>query len=294
MNQRASSIGNLAAKILAKGGLGEVTRVFQKSAYIRSGDDFVLLLWGGLRSPITINIGGSPVLGNQIRAGEPCSLSTDAIGLDAGGIDLRSAKTFRSALVVSREISLPNGPSLAKGVAMLRSLYDVSPSGPTLAADPALKSFVWGTLSPYASRRSVAVFSSARYLPLIGRGGGFTPAGDDFVGGLLGTFNYVARCRKSKQILIPRALVSSRTVPESAMILSHSAKGYVDEYVEKLVLKTLDGSERFYNELMAVAHRGHTSGIDISLGILLCEAALAQLGGEGNALKESLDVLWSP
>jgi hypothetical protein len=252
------------------------------------------MLWGTLRSPMTINIEGSYNAEKRIKVAERCSLRPDGVGFDSEDIDVKGAEVYRSALLGSRKITLPNGPALAKGVAMLRSLYDVSPSGPILTADPALKSFVRGTLLPFASGGSTAIYSPARYLPLIGRGGGFTPAGDDFVGGFVGTFNYVARCGKSKQILIPRTLVRSRTIPESGMILSYFGKGYVDEGVEKLVLSTLDGSGRFYNELMAVAHRGHTSGIDMSLGILLCEAALAQFSGERNALEESLDALWNP
>jgi hypothetical protein len=86
----------------------------------------------------------------------------------------------------------------------------------------------------------------------------------------------------------------ARTIPESAAILDYSARGYVDEDMGRLVLKTLDGSDRFFDELMAVAHRGHTSGIDMSLGVLLCEAALAQTGGERDALRRCLDELRNP
>jgi len=293
MNPRASNIGDLAARILSTGIWGEVTRVFPRSVYVRSEDDFILLLWGELKSPMTINIEGGNNVGGRIRVGERCGLRRDALELDMGEIDVRNAEMFRSTLLDSRKIVLPNGPALAKGVAMLRSLYDVSPSGPALITDPALKSFVRGTLSPFASGRSTGIYSPARYLPLIGRGGGFTPAGDDFVCGVVGTFNYVARCRKFRQVIIPPALLQSRTIPESATILRYSAKGYFDEGMEKLILGTLDGSGRFYNELMSVAHRGHTSGIDMSLGVLLGEAAMAQSSGEGSALKECIDVLWN-
>jgi len=294
MSQRASSAGNLATEMLSKGDPGEVTRVFQRSVYIRAKHDFILLLWGKLRSPMTINIEGSPIAGKRIKVGELCSLSAVAIGLGTLEIDLRRAEVFRSALLDAREITLPKGSVLARGVATLKSLYEVTPTGPTLASDQALRTFVEETLVPFADGDGEVIFSPARYLPLIGRGGGFTPAGDDFVGGIVTTFNYVARCRGTRQVLIPRALIWSRTVPESATILSHSAAGNVDEVLERLILASTGSRVRFYDELMAFAQRGHTSGIDTSLGVMLCEAALAQVEGEPGALRKCLDAFWTP
>ncbi len=292
MNQKASSIGNLAADILAKGGSGEVARVFQRSIYIRVRQDFILLLWGGLRSPMTINLEGKSVADRRIKVEDLAFLDRDVIRLRELEIDLRGAEVFRSALLGVREVTLPRGSVLAKGVAMLRAFYDVSPAGPTLASDPALKTFVRETLVPFAHGSSGALFSPTSYLPLIGRGGGFTPAGDDLIGGIVSTYNYVARCRRTRQVLIPRALIRSKTVPESAIILTHSARGNVDEGMEQLILAST-GGVRFYDELVAVARRGHTSGIDASLGVMLCEAALAQIGGESGALEKCLDAFWN-
>jgi hypothetical protein len=292
MSLKATSIGNLAARILSRGGTGEVTRVFQGSVYVRAGDGFILLLWRRLRSPMTINVEDSQSAEWRIKVGDLCTLSEEAVKLGERKIDLREAEVFRSALFRPRKIILPDGRALAKGVAMLRSLYDLSPSGPTLASDPVLKSFIRETLSPLSSGRTGAVYSPTPYLRLVGRGGGFTPSGDDFVGGLLATFNYIARCRKRRQVSISEELIRGRTVPESAAILSNSAEGHVDEGMEGLILASTGKRTRFYGELVGVARRGHTSGIDMSLGVMLCEAALAQAAGESFALQKCLDVLW--
>jgi len=292
MRERATSIGNLAARVLSRGQGGEITRVFQRSAYVRSRGVFILLLWGKLRSPITVNMEEHQSAGWRIRVGERCIMSKETVRLEAGEVDLRGAEVFRSALLDSRKIELPGGPALARGAAMLRSLYDVSSSGLTLASDPALKSFIIGTLLPLSSGRTGPVHHPERYLRLIGRGGGFTPAGDDFIGGLVATFNYIARSRKRRQVSIPHELLRGRTIPESAAILGNSARGHVDEDMERLILASTGEGSGFYGELMAVARRGHTSGIDMSLGVLLCEAALAQAEGEHGALEKCLDVLW--
>lgn len=293
MNQKAFSVGDLAARALAGGRDGWVTRVFQRSAYVRSGDDFVLLLWGELRSPMTINIEGGGRAHPRIRSGERCLLSPDAAELESVRIDLKEAKRFQSPLLPRRSLRIPATPALVKGVTALRALYEVSP-GPTLVTDSAFDSFVDGILTRFASGDQGVVHAPESYGPLLGRGGGFTPAGDDFVGGLLAVVNFVARCRRARQVLLPMPFLLARTIPESAALLSYSARGQVDEVTGRLVLKTLDGSDRFFDELMAVAHRGHTSGIDMSMGVLLGEAAMAQAGSKGGALKACLDALRKP
>ena len=292
MNQEASSVGELAARILSSGRRGTVTRVFQRSAYVRSGEDFLLLLWGDLRSPMTVNVEGNAAT-DGILAGERCKLSRNGIILDSGSIDTKGADLFRSTLLERRKVILPERRALRKGVAVLRSLYDASPSGPTLNKDGELKIFAENTLLPLASE-GAEPRSPANYMPLVGRGGGFTPAGDDFLGGFFATFNFIARFRKSRQIRIPRALLRGRTVPESANVLFHSARGYVDEGMERLILRSLDGGRGFSDQLIEVVHRGHTSGLDMSLGVLLCEAALADADGHGEVLQDCLDILWRP
>jgi len=294
MNQRATHIGDLAVRMLARRREGEVTRVFQKSAYIRSGNDFLLLLWGGLRSPMTINIEQDPGEPQAFVVGDRCTLNPDGIKSGSRFIDVKGADAHHSALLRGRPASLPTVPELAKGFAMLRSLYDVSKSSASLPSDGALVSFARKTLSPLSTGSFDAVYDPDSYLPLIGRGGGFTPAGDDFVGGFLTAFNYLARCRRSRRISLPRAVVFSRTIPESAAILSYSLRGYVDEGMERLVLKTLAKGEGFSDELLGVARRGHTSGIDMSLGVLLCEAAMSDAENRGGALKRCLRILWKP
>jgi hypothetical protein len=293
MSLRASHIGELALKVLSRGKPGEVTRVFGSSAYLRSGSDFVLVLWGSLRSPMTINLSEARGREEVFRVGDWWTFASSGIRLGSWSIDVSRASLNLGALRARRPIVLPSALQLAKGVAMLRSLYDVSRSGPALVDDKELRTFVEKTLVPFAGGKQGVLYDAARYLPLVGRGGGFTPAGDDFIAGFLATFNYIARFRRSRQILIPRGLVLPRTVPESAVILGYAARGFVDETLERLLLASLGNERRsFRNELLEMARRGHTSGVDISIGVLLCEAALSDTDGRP-ALRGCLNALWN-
>jgi hypothetical protein len=290
MIQRASSVGELAWKFLSRRGHGTVTRVFRRSAYVSAGSDFILLLWSSGRSAITVNVTGENDASEGLKAGEECELSPLGIRTRQIEVAAEGARVYRSSLRRSGAVALPASDDLVKGVTMLRLLYDASPHGPVLVSDPLFRSFAGGSLAQAASGTRGLEFND--FLGVVGRGGGFTPAGDDFTAGFTAAFNYIARSKRSRRIFIPKKLASSRTVPESAAIMVYSSRGYVDEGMERLILDSL-GGRGFFNDLMSLASRGHTSGIDMSLGALLAEAV--ELGKEdgGRGLRRCLRSLWA-
>jgi hypothetical protein len=292
MIQRASTVGELAAKVLSKGGQGEITKVFPRSVYIRCGRDFVVLLWGSLRSPLTINIAGER--GSGFVPGKRCFLSRVGISADGIMVDTKKADVYRGSLRTAGPVSFPPSRRLMLSVASLRMLYDASSEGPRLPEDRAFRRFVDAVLVSLARGERGVVHDFERYVDLVGRGGGFTPAGDDFVGGFAAVYNMVARLRGWRRITLPMKLLMPHTVPESAAILSYAERGYVDEAMERLILKSTAGGGTFHRDLFAAAHRGHTSGLDMSLGVLLCEAAVKDADEGSDALRRCLDILWNP
>jgi hypothetical protein len=291
MIQRASCVGELVVRILSRERAAEITRVFSRSAYLRAGGEFLLLLWGGVKSPMTVNILQGKAAPSGFKVGEVCELGPHGIEGEELTIDVFGTEVHRGSLLRKRRVLLPDTRELVKGVAMLKSLYGVSAHGPKLIDDSVLRAMVDETLAPFASGESRTIWSFQSYRGLLGRGGGFTPAGDDFVSGFVGAFNYIARCEGSETIVIPRDEALSSTVPESGAIVLYSSKGYVDEGMERLILRSLGGRE-FHGELLALASRGHTSGIDMSLGVILCEAAVAERRGRVGSLGRCTDVLW--
>ena len=290
---RASTVGELAFRILARGRKGEVTRVFPRSVNIRAGSDFLVLLWGDLRSPLTVNLVGEA--GAASFAPEStCEITNRVIHAGGTNVDVEGAEIYHSSLRRSRILRLPAGSELASSVAMLRSLYDVSPGGPGLPADSAFREFVGNVLVPFAAGRRKVVYDLGLYQELVGRGTGFTPAGDDFLGGFAAAYRLMARSYGWKNISFRRNWLSSKTIPESAAILSCAARGYVDELMERLIIRSMGREGPFHRELLAVARRGHTSGMDMSLGVLLCEAALNGQTDGGDALRLCLESLGEP
>ena len=290
MIQRASEAGELALRLLSQERSGAVTRVFPRSAYVEAGGDFVLLLWGKTRSPMTVNIAGKKDGSAGLRAGEECLLAPSGISSHDLSIRVRGAKAYRGSLLRRRTLALPTDEELAKGLAMSKALYGAA-QGPTLPDDPSFRRFADETLTLYSESRKVPEFDD--FLGLVGRGGGFTPAGDDFTSGFTATFNQIARVRGTGQIEIPRGLAFSRTIPESAAIMVYSSMGYVDEGLERLILDLTAKPRRgFYGDLLGLASRGHTSGVDMSLGALLAVATASDATRGGRALEKCLGALW--
>ena len=239
MIQRASSVGELALRFLSGRDHGTVTRVFRRSAYLRAGSDFFLLLWDSGRSPMTVNVTAGRDCSQGLRVGEVCELSPSGIRARDLEVMAEGAPTYRSSLRARGPVALPGPGDLVKGAAMLRSLYDASPHGLSLVSDPAFLNFARNRLVPAA--RGTRELRFEDLLGLVGRGGGFTPAGDDFVAGFTSAFNYIARSRRSRPISIPRRRVVSKTIPESAAVMVYSSRGLVDEALVRLILDSLGG-----------------------------------------------------
>ena len=289
MIQRATFVGELASRALAWERAGEVTRTFERSLYVRVGSDFILLLWGEIRSPMTVNMAIGSAAPLDVKVGDRCGLSGSKIDLGRTAIDLGGSETYRTSLLMRHRIVLPGLEELAKGVAMVKLLYDASPHGPTLPSDSAFRAFAGRMLARYAAGNTDLLDFGA-FIPLVGRGGGFTPAGDDFAAGITATFNYIARNRRVRQIAVPKAALLE-TVPESGAILVYSSRGYVDEGLERLILDSLDGRSGFFLDLESLGTRGHTSGMDLSLGVLLAEAYALERSGRRGAIGKCLRAL---
>jgi simple sugar transport system ATP-binding protein len=283
---RASTVGELASKLLSRRLSATVTRVFERSAYMRAAPDYLLLLWGETRSPMTVNVGTRDVVAG-LKVGQRCEFEPTRIRAGEVEVLTSRAKVYRTSLRLRRAVATPDARTLSKGVSMLKSLYESSPHGPTLLSDPLFRAFAESTLAGYLRKRARPVPALDDFLGLLGRGGGFTPAGDDFTAGFTATYNFIARCRRREQVAVPIDAVTSWTVPESAAMVSYSSLGYVDEDAEGLILGTLAGDHAgSFDSMLSMASRGHTSGIDFSLGVLLAEALVS--GGEDGGC-----ALWS-
>lgn len=292
---KATSVGELVAPLLPRSSEGRVTRVFNRSAYIEAGRELVLLLSGRLRSPMTVNLPPAQDLGGLLRVDQRGAFASDSIEVGKLTVRTKEAEVYRAGLSTRSSVSPISKSELVKGVGMLRMLYDTSESRINIVSSAGFRKVVRSVMLPLARGNGAGARGVENYLPLIGLGGGFTPAGDDLVGGFAAALNHAARLKGEPLVFFSRSDLAGRTIPESAALLDYAARGYVDEELERLILSAF-GERRgsFLDNLLSVASRGHTSGIDMSLGVVLCVAALSDTEKGGGALAGCLSALRNP
>ena len=178
---------------------------------------------------------------------------------------------------------------LARGATALKLLYSASEPSLDFVRGEAFRGFAETVLRPFAKGIEDQLYPFKSYSGLIGNGTGFTPAGDDVVAGFAAAFNHYAKGKGRKAILLPLALLKKHTVQESAVLLDYAQRGYVDEGLERLILSGLANRPlQFRKQISELASRGHTSGLDMSLGVLLLVAVASDLLRQGTALESSL------
>jgi len=107
-------------------------------------------------------------------------------------------------------------------------------------------------------------------LAIVGLGSGFTPSGDDTLGGFLATYNALAKAVERPQIILDFSTLQHRTGWISAKLLDYMQRLILDEQLFSVIEAIAKGdADSFILEVQTLLPRGHTSGIDIAVGIIL-------------------------
>ena len=289
MTLNATCVGELVRSLADSGARGRVRRIFRNSAYLESRGGLALLLRGDLRSPMTVNLAPGPEFTNILSIKQAFELGHDTLDLGELEIRLDGAPTFSSSLMDGRPTNPIAEADVVRGATALKLLYSASQPSLELVSGRAFGEFASSVLEPFAHGKMDRVYFFRNYVGLIGNGSGFTPAGDDLVAGFTAAFNHYAKGTDTVPISLPLTELKKRTVNESASLLDYAQRGYVDEGLERLILSGLGNKPvQFRAELSELASRGHTSGLDMSLGVLSLVAVLGDYIRHGTALESSL------
>ncbi len=278
MRTTALTLGGVAAAAL--GSPMVVRAVFANTMYIGSLSDMVILTSRGPRSPFTVNLDeGGWGTGAAVRPGDQVFVMRDSLEVGELSVDLRKAKTYAGTERISLDpedgISNIERGAIQSALS-LRLLYDaLDESEFALTRSEELKRLVAGVLVPFGANEASRMRAESAYEGLLGFGGGFTPAGDDFVAGLLYVYNCLGKVFRLSPIMISEACLSQKTVWVSAMFLKYAQRGDVDEELGAFLQAVGRGDvETLSRVILRLANRGHTSGLDVSLGMLLTLGAL--------------------
>jgi hypothetical protein len=278
-----SRSGLLARDFCRTHAWAEVAAVFDRSLYLRAGDDFICL--------------GGPSIGNG-----PLTLIADFGSI--GNVSDRTLRSGQSAIISQREIviadvarllidhSAPWRPPPWPAARSRHDLAAVCRDLSRLAVAEAPEDGLGGLFcavgarpidTPLAriARPRLARFRSwlrdlldhasaaTSFEPvrgLIGLGPGLTPSGDDFLVGALALLDALAERSAHAELArainrAPRGLTS----PLSDCLLRAAAAGHVGESLHRAASATISGTIR--SAIAAVRSIGHSSGWDMMAGI---------------------------
>ena len=286
---RANRVGSLALKVLSAENsavAGQVVNVFPNSFYLKtSNGDLVFVTNYSVRSPITINLDTTLNLERVVKplellypSGKEIHIGTDCI------INLGEASLYQSAS------SLPSEPVSGiekigkplRVVSFILSIIETSQSAldPHGLAHARIVDFVSNGTIPLRHTGTEERFLEAA-LKIVGLGLGFTPSGDDVLGGFLLAYNSFAEAIGRTPILLESRLLEEKTSWISAKLLDYMQHLIVDEQLERFLGSVFSGDEDdAVIALETLLPRGHTSGIDITVGAILALSLIRDIAFE--------------
>jgi hypothetical protein len=290
-----------------EGLFGTVVNVFNKAVNIKTKEDKLLVLsLGTVRSPLTINIGpfmdycsSSPDYyssnsfldfvqnSDQVLVTHKPRSNNNIARQVSNDIDIRVGKC---TILVNKPIPFFGNDILKLKLDKLQKFIDYrqilfsvlrecafsQQTGCLLNPDTTTEGLLPKFLnSIQEENQGVVDISSDMFtdklsrclLGLCGRGPGFTPAGDDFIGGFLAIINWIRISLKIGPRIVPGPEYRKLTTWTSFKLMECNAHGLVDIEIQDLINSIARGDVlQYIDSVRLIAKRGHTSGIDFATG----------------------------
>lgn len=238
-----------------------------------SNRELVLVTNRPVRSPITINLDSALNLERFIRPLDPVYVHGETIQIgEEASINIADASTYQnSSDPTSRAADLEQIGAALRQASFILRIIETSQSvlDPLGLPHSCVVDFVRDGIIPLRRSNDAIRFREAS-LKIVGLGLGFTPSGDDMLGGFLATYNSLSRTVERVEILLDFALLHGKTSWISAKLLDYMQRLILDEQVDHMIRSAICGDEEdFILAMETLLPRGHTSGVDISTGTIL-------------------------
>ena len=285
---RAQCIGSLALRALSNGNsvlAGQVVNTFSNSFYLKTrGDELVFVTNRSLRSPITINLDATFNLEQLVKPmelvrvnGKELHLGTDTM------IEFSAAALYQDHAEPARGLR-PEFTKIDKSLHLISFVLRIIDTSQSVLdrhalAHPSLVDFVSDGVMPLRHPGTETRFREAA-LKIVGSGSGFTPSGDDTMGGFLATYNSFVRTIGRAPILLDSKLLEEKTSWISAKLLDYMQRLILDEQLQRLIDSANKNEDDLVTALETLLPRGHTSGIDIAVGSILALSLIRDIAFE--------------
>jgi hypothetical protein len=247
-------------------------------------NDLIFITNRQLKSPITINLDSAAVVERIVTPLEPVSV-------DERNVHVGDTATIQLSATIpdGNTYNLENPPAqqfrLTKEALNLSStiLTIIDTSHSVLdsegLAHEGTRNFVRTGIITLRDSGKAEHFSEPA-MKIVGLGSGFTPSGDDVLGGFLSTYNSLAHNINRSKVLLDLNLVQKNTNWISAKLMDYMQRQVFDDQIQQLIRSAALGNEdEFILAMESLLPRGHTSGIDISVGAILALCLISDIKG---------------
>jgi hypothetical protein len=274
--------------------MGDIVAAFPNSFYIRtSRHELIFVTNRHLKSPITINLEPETNLGQTTKPLETVSLNEHEIRLSQStSIDLTRATRSHESLVPKDHQLAMTKEFLYLGSLILMIIDNrLSVLDPNGLAHAGVSEFISKGLMPFCQSKDARLFCDAAG-KIVGLGGGFTPSGDDLLGGFFAAYNSFARAIGCQKMLLDFEFVESRTSWVSAKLFDYLQRRILDDQVRELIDSAANGNtDGSIAALETLLPRGHTSGIDILVGVILALCLAYDIQSKGSEIGKIAEML---
>lgn len=292
----ATSLGPIAADILASHHELEVLAVFERSFYLMAHGGLVCVGAEGIgRGPLNVPLANAGQIdwrqlgvdlevkaeahGTRLAIGEDISISLDAPAWEPPDWAVFLPEPSENGLVALHMNAADKLP-MEGLAALVMAAGDPAPRNPVARAAANEIATLVAQLPGMLDSELLELHSRRAFTMLLGLGPGLTPSGDDFIGGIMLALTALDRTRLRDAIwdaLTPE--LGDLTTEISAMHLSAAADGMGAEAVHELANAVLEGDEAAIPAYLdRVARIGHCSGWDTTAGFALTIAAALSKG----------------
>jgi len=293
-------IGSLASRFIKDSGseiIGEILSVFPNSLYIKTmNGELVFVTNRRLRSPITVNTESKVDFQEIVRPQDQVTLGEGEIHIgDSLSVNLnQNIPSVAQTTSHPRQLTI-TGPTLHLASVILMIIDNhLSVLDQVGIAHTGVSRFVSEGILPFRQSTDVKSFRNAAER-IVGLGTGFTPSGDDLLGGFLATYNSFTQVTGRPPIALEFESLEDRTNWISAKLLDYMQREILDEQVSTLIDSSASQhSDTFILALETLLPRGHTSGIDILVGTLLALGLIYDVTRKDNvtaAIAKALSLL---
>lgn len=275
----AIQLGGLAAQALTEGCVGKVMGITSRGVFLNTGQRILFVTDADYRSPYNIQLPLRARQFEQFTPGDDWSYSNGELGFQNKNIriDITTAVLWQPTPAPMVETTLPEqsdriGALLqrmlsldpGKGWLYLADSSNLAPGSEAAMIKEMTEQFLAGVTNADLEGTIKAGKS------ILGRGGGLTPSGDDWISGFLlyharsGTLNpFIDELGRSLT-----AMAFKSTTMISANRIEAACQGWSEEIFLEIVDSLLMSNSEVSNLTVEhLIHFGHSSGVDTCVGI---------------------------